>query len=218
MTETGPNMDQAIPQQVTDIVLPKEQKKYTGMAARTQKLLIAGCLPAQAAKALGISEGMVSQWMAEEDFYAQVSEGIKKDLERNEAIDSNYGNIEKMLSDKLLTLVPYMIQPDQVLRTLKFVNDAKRKLDVRVPGEQTAGGVGANNGSAVRLQLPQIVAQTVIINPQNEVVSVGNRDLVTLNSASMETFVATRRPTPKPALLGESTKLKHESKDPWSDL
>lgn len=207
-------MDQPIP-------LTSERKKYTGAAGRILSLIIGGCTQVQAAKAIGVTEGFVSQLCAEHDFQLQIAEAIKADLEKAITIDANYLEIEKALSERLKTATVMMVTPTEILRTLKTINSMQPKTQ-RATGVSEDGVIRSANGTASgvsRLQLPNVIVQQFILNPQNEVVSVGDRALETLNSASMDSLLANKRANPK-VIPSTATRIDtyEQPKDRWSDL
>src|SRR5260221_1337798 len=79
----------------------KPRKEYTGVAGRVLKFLCGGCTPIQAANACGVSESLVSQLCAEEEFQKQIEEKLSKDFERAIQIDHNYNGDAKLLFPKL---------------------------------------------------------------------------------------------------------------------
>lgn len=196
-----------------------QRKIYTGTAARVLKLMSAGCTAVQTAHAIGIDESYVSQLSCEEDFQLQVAEALKKDMERAIEVDKNYGDIEKRLSDRLRELLPMITSADQILRILKFANEAKRRTQNVIPdGANGYNGNGNNTlgGNIVRLVLPNIITQVFVTNPNNEVVAVNQRELVTLDSKSMEGFVKAKKEIPKP--LPTVRIFENESQDKWNNL
>jgi len=202
-------------------VVVAERKQYTGAAARILKLLCSGITQTQAAKAVGVNDSYVSQLCAEPDFQAQIAEHIKKDHERAIKIDENYHDIELSLSNKLKELVPFMHEPDKILRTLKFVNESKKKTDASVPTTDQ----NKESAGPVKLALPVVVIQNFVTNPNNEVVQVEDRNLVTLNSRSIEALVQNRgqtidaSPTPLPAEPKKLQKPNGNGKeDKWNNL
>lgn len=198
-------MSAVLPNTQTSVV----RKTYTGLAARILSLLSGGCTQVQAAHALGVSEAYVSQLMAEDDFKHQIAENIQKDFEKSIAIDNNYLEIEKQLSDKLKTQIGFMHNPDQLIKTLRFVNDAKRKSGIGAAVNGGTNGHSVPGGPVtVNLILPKVVVQDFVLNPNNEVVSVDGKELSTLNSESLNTLVA-KRTSEKKALTydAEQTRL-----------
>lgn len=211
-------MDQTVPNAIASI----ERKIYTGAAARAIKLLGSGALQVETAKALGVTESQVSQWMAEKDFSEQVSELVKKNFADQCIIDENYNKVERKLSERLYQASEMMFDPDKILRTLKFVNEAKRKI---APQENPNGINGSGStiiNMPVTLILPAPVAKEFIFNPQNEIVGIDGKEVMTISSKGIEDLAQiNKNPIVKP---GE-TKLKqlenkHGSRpaDPWSNL
>lgn len=199
-----------------------ERKIYTGLPSRAIKLLGSGALQVEVAKALGVSESQVSQWMAERDFSEQVSELVKKNFADQCVIDENYNRVERKLSERLLSAAEMMFDPDKILRTLKFVNEAKRK----VAPQENSNGMNGNGttifNAPVTLILPAPVAKEFIFNPYNEIVGIDGKEVTTISSKGIEDLAKiNKNPVVKP---GE-TKLKqlenkHGSRpaDPWSNL
>lgn len=215
-------MDQNFVSSVVVTTVSKEIKKYTGAAARVLSLLIGGCSQVQAAKAIGVTEGYVSQLCQEPEFQLQIADAIREDMEKAVTIDANYLDIEKALSEKLKSLIPYLVTPDSVLRSLKAINGMNRKVQgVSATNDGTPGAVNGQQSGAVRLQVPQIIIQNFVTNPNREVVAVDSRELTTLNSASITTLVAEHKAKPKPAIPSEATRITYEqpaNKDKWGDL
>src|SRR6266850_8321470 len=114
-------MNMATPLQVTADP-PREKKEYTGIALRLIKLLGAGCTQREASQACGVDESYISQLLKEREFETQVNEIIEKSFAEQSKIDTNYTELEKKLSERLLSQSEFMHNPDQILRTLKFAN------------------------------------------------------------------------------------------------
>lgn len=195
--------------------LEKEKKLYTGTAARLLKLRGAGCTQEEAAKACGVDASYVSQLEAEEEFKEQVNSLIKQTFEKQSKIDNNYVEIEERLSERLLKNTEFMFNPDQILRTLKFANEAKKKV---LPSGTQPLGTNANGNitvlAPVTLILPGVVAREFIVNPMNEVVAVDGQELTTLPSNNIQQLLQKK----------EQKKLEDKGKngtrqvDPYSDL
>lgn len=200
-------------------------KEYTGLNLKILKLIGRGnCNQAQAAKACGVDESRVSQLMAEPDFQLQVAQMIQEAVEDATQIDANYNDTEKLLSERLKSAAGMMFSPDSILRTLKFVNEAKKR------SAPIGAGVNGINGNGVAvnvtmLMLPTAMRHEYTINPNGEVLEVNGQELVTLNSGSMESFAKQQKLLPKPALVGDThirnlpnVSTRKSNTDPWSDL
>lgn len=209
-------MDQSVPQAVASI----EKKIYTGNAARVMKLLGSGCSQVEAARATGVSEAQVSQLMAEKDFAEQVSDLVKKNFADQSVIDENYNAVEKKLSERLLKAADMMFDPDKILSALKFVNTAKRKIAPQEnPGANGHGAGGTTIIAPVTLILPAPVAKNFIFNPNNEIVGIDGREVVTINSKGMEDLAKEKIP-PKGDTKLKQLENKHGSRqsDPYANL
>jgi hypothetical protein len=210
----------------------KELKKYSGVAGRILNLMKAGVTKQEMlAKAVGCSPAYVAQLLSEEDFQVQVAADVKAGIERSLEIDETYDKIERKLVEKLATMSDMFITPEQVMRALRLVNEANRKTQTARP-MQTDDTPG-RTGNVVKLILPVVIKNQFVVNPNNEVVQVDDRDMVTLNSQSISTLVKnyeTQKQLPKEL---EDTKLniqtpqgsnhEHERSparkvDKWSDL
>jgi hypothetical protein len=193
--------------------IPKTKKEYSGTAGRILKYLSAGCTEMQAATACGVDPSLVSQLKQETEFCEQVAEALRKSVVDAKEVDDNYVEIEKMASKKLRELMHYMQSPDQLLRVAKFANEAKKKL---TPVGQM-NGEHVSDIAPVRLALPTMLVAHIVVNPNQEVVQVGEVALTTLNSKSMESVVKKYRDS----ITIESKPIQEKQsnvQDKWSDL
>lgn len=219
-------MDNA--QQVSATISPnisttKTLKVYSGVAARILSQLSAGANQREAAAACGVTEGFVSQLMAEEDFKAQLKKKFEEATLRAIEIDQNYEEIEHKATEQLRKLIPLLHSPAELLKVALGANSAKRKLAPAV-GKPPEDGNGA--GRVLKIILPQVIVNNYVVNPNNEVVAVGERTLTTLNSASITglmnkhkegLLLEHQKELSQPAIL-DIPKAKHVTKDKWSDL
>lgn len=171
----------------------KELKRYTGTAGRVLDLLIGGATQEQTAHAVGVNPSYVSQLCSEEDFQIQIVEGMKSDIEKSISLDKSYLEIEVELIKKLKALIPFMFNEGQILRALKFVNEAKKKTQAYIPN--SGFNPEGTQASVAKIVIPTFIQQNFILNPNREVVGVDGRELVTLNSKALENMVSS-----KPAL------------------
>jgi hypothetical protein len=191
----------------------KNKKEYTGTAGRILKYLSSGCNDVQAATACGVDPSYVAQLKAEPDFQEQISEALRKSLVDAKEVDDNYAEIERLASKKLRDLMHYANSMDQLLKIAKFANEAKKKLTPIGP----LNGEHVSDIAPVRLAIPYILHQTFVVNPNQEVVKVGERNLSTLNSRSMESIAKQYREVLTIEAKPESIKISN-GKDKWSDL
>lgn len=203
-----------------NISTDKDKKIFTGVAGRLLKLLSTGTTQEEASLAIGVDPSYVSQLRKDPEFDRQLVELIEAGYTDNVDIDNNYVAIEKQLSKRLKEQAEFMQNPDQILRVLKFANEAKKKI---APNGQNGGanGDGKVNGiQPVILILPTVIREKIskefVLNPNNEVVGIDGQVLETLNSASLNQIVNNRKNLlPLKAPNGSITK---QGKDPYSDL
>lgn len=168
----------------------KPRKEYTGVAKRILGYLCGGATPAQAASACGVDESYISQLKSEEDFQIQVAEKLSKDFEVAIKIDENYTEVEKVLSERLRTVIGYMTNADQIARILKTVSAIPKKVQQRIPLNSETDGTAI---APVSLAIPIVAKNVFIVNPNSEVVQLDGKELVTLNSRSMESLLKEKR-------------------------
>lgn len=168
--------------------LTKPRKTYSGIAARVLKLMCNGVTQSQAANSLGIDDTYVSQLASEADFKAYIADALTKSAQDAIDIDSSWVEIERTAVDKLKKLLAYEMNPDRLLRVAKEANIAKRKVPLTPLGNDVPSEL-----APVRLQMPAILVREFIVNPNNEVVALGDQGLVTLNSSSMNSLLEESR-------------------------
>lgn len=207
-----------------NLELSKPRKQYTGTAAKLMKLMASGATQEEASKACGVDASLTSQYMSEPDFKEQLVELIAKSFAEANQIDNNYQAIEKNMSERLLKLTEFMMNPDQVLRVLKFANEAKRKTIPQVQPQ----GLGISGDGTVKilpalLLLPNVMTREFVLNPNNEVVGIDGKELTTLNSTSLNKLIENKRDS-QLKLQNREVPVKHAPKstrnegDPYSDL
>lgn len=206
------------------VVTSKPRKEYTGVAARILKFMCGGATPTQAASACGVDESYVYSLAREEDFQAQIAEKLSKDFELAAQIDENYNEVEKVLSKRLRDVIGYMTNADQIARILKTISAIPKKIQAKVPLNSDSG---AGAVAPVSLLLPIVAKNVFIVNPNQEVVQLNGKDLVTLNSKSMDSLLQEKRERvtieqSKPVVVGierkKSNGKQHPSSDEFADL
>lgn len=161
------------------IVSSEVTKHYDGNAGRALDMLGNGLTPAACAQALGISESYVSQLLSDEEFSKQVTAKRFTNLQKHAERDNSYDELEDKLLTKMSDLLPFMHKPMEVLRALQIINGAKRR---------SAGSTQDNvtvHSTIVTLQLPQMIQNKFIKNSNNQVISAGDQELVTIDSSQL---------------------------------
>lgn len=204
-----------------NISTTKTLKVYSGVAARLLSQLSGGANQREAAAACGVTEGFVSQLMAEEDFKAQLKINFEKATQRAIEIDNNYEDIEKTATDSLKKLIPLVHSPSELMKIAIAANGAKKKF---APKVSEPDGSGASGGRVVNIIMPQVILNNFSMNPNSEIVAVGERTLTTLNAASITSLMNQHKDAKlveqeaelsKPALLEQKAP---NAKDKWSNL
>lgn len=146
------------------------------MDAQTQiiNLLKAKVPSTQIAKAVGVDESYVAQ------IKATISTEIS---EQTIALDKKYDNMEDKLADKLQEVINsgLLLKPNELLNAITKINGLKRRSLERA--ENLNGPSISNN--VVIVTLPEKIVSSYRVNPQNEVIEVGNRSLITMSNNSV---------------------------------
>jgi hypothetical protein len=87
------------------------------MRDRAMELLGSNMTPSMTASILGCSEGLISQYMGEEEFATEVTKRRLKTLQATIQRDNKYDNAEDALLDKLKDLIPSMFDPLKILQS-----------------------------------------------------------------------------------------------------
>jgi hypothetical protein len=164
-------------------------KKYQGVEAQVLKYMGANCSQSEAAKAAGCDTSYVSQLWEQADFRTQVEALRSTNLERKLKVDDAYEETEAILADRLRKSAALLTNTDQILRVLKFTNEAKKKLAPQAKQE-------GDGGTVVNLQIPVFLQQQFRVNPNNEVVEVNGRVLQTMDTKGLERLVKRIAETP----------------------
>lgn len=133
------------------------------------------------ASALGISDGLVSQLLSEEDFAREVHDLRLQNSLQHLNRDKEYDQIEDLLIDKLKDRLENPLQftkPAEILAAIRVINGAKRRS---APAEL---GTGNSGRSVVTLQLPANTefAARFVLNDKSQVIEVAGRPLATMGA------------------------------------
>lgn len=201
-----------------NVVITTATKTFTGISAKCIKLLGNGCTQVEAAKALGVSESQVSQWLADADFKGQVNALVAKTFEEQSVIDENYNKAEKKLSDRLVNLTEHMFDPDKVLRALAFLNQAKRRVSPNIGNQPGMDGINGGAMKPVALLLPGVILKDFLLSPNNEVIGINGKEVITLPSKDINDLSKRKREATDVQFMEVKTKHGPGPKDPWSNL
>lgn len=164
-----------------NIAIPKTPPTGGFMFTPTEEKLIEllgqNLTQVQAARALGLEESEVSRHLANKDLALAVSEKKVATLTAATKRDANYDTLEDKLAAKLDQQLPFIQQPVVTAKILQMVNGLKR----RGATQEDTNRIG-NQTTIVVLQLPQVTRQKFEVNNRNEVVQVGDRPMLTIDS------------------------------------
>jgi hypothetical protein len=142
---------------------------------RALALLGSGVAAESVASALGVTASYISQLLSDDHFANQVTTLRFENLQQHNQRDSTYDSLEDKLLAKLEKAIPMMYKPAEVLKAIQIVNGAKRR-------GQSAPEQVTNQQNIVNLVLPTVVLEQFTTNINNQVVKVGNQELLTLPS------------------------------------
>ena len=160
----------------------------TATEERALSLLGQGCGPELVASAIGVSVSRISQLLSTPEFAARVAELRFASLARHNERDQRADRIEDMLLEKLENVIPYITDPMKLVAAYTRINAAKRR------GSSSPEAITSQT-QVVALNIPSVIVnqynrQDITVNVNNQVIKAGNQDLVTVQSANMESLLA----------------------------
>jgi hypothetical protein len=150
----------------------------TSTEERALTLLGQGIPPETVAASLGITASRISQLLSDENFAAQVAELRYTALAKHNERDSGYDALEDDLLERLRDCLPLMHRPMEILKAIQIINSAKRR------GSSTPEAIQSKQ-SVLTLVMPIQVIQKFTTNLQGQVTSVGEQQLLTIQSGNL---------------------------------
>lgn len=149
-------------------------------------LLSKGLPPSAVANALGIDQSYISQLMSDDEFAAEVSTRKYITVEKHLARDGAIDRLEDKILEKLEHSMAMMHRPMEILKAFSVINAAKRKATIATPAD-----ILSPSTQIINLQMPTIIQQHFTTNINNQVISAGTQNLITIQSNTlMETVKA----------------------------
>jgi hypothetical protein len=145
---------------------------------RALSLLGQGISAAHVAAACGVTESAISQLLADEGFASEVATARYSALSKHNERDCKYDGIEDRLIDKLEDLLPMMMRPMEVLKSIQVINAAKRR------GSSAPENI-TEQTTVVQIIMPQLAISKFVANQQNQVIRAGDQDLLTIQSGTL---------------------------------
>jgi hypothetical protein len=149
----------------------------------------------QSALALGITPSAVSQYLDDEEVAAEISARRYTQLSGHNQRDANYDKLEDRLLEQLEFSVPMLTDPMKIQRVLATINAAKRR------GTSTPESI-LNKQNHVTLVLPTKIVNNYQVNGNNQVVRIGDTDLVTIQSDTLLKKVKQNEPATNTEAIG----------------
>ena len=166
--------------------------------SRALALLGSGIAPHTVAASLGISQARISQLLSDENFAAQVAELRYKNLAKHNEHDSQLDEVEDALVKRLINdCLPLMHRPMEIIKAIQVINAAKRR------GASTPEAI-VEKQSIVQLVVPVQIINKFQTNLQGQVVTVGEQNLLTIQSGALEGLA--KRKHDADAIAGEVTR------------
>ena len=155
---------------------------------RALSLLGQGCGPELVASAIGVSVSRISQLLSTPEFAEKVAALRFASLARHNERDQRADRIEDLLLEKLENVIPYITDPMKLVAAYTRINAAKRR------GSSSPEAITAQT-QVVSLNIPSVVInqhvkQDITVNINNQVIKAGTQDLITVQSANMESLLA----------------------------
>lgn len=156
----------------------------TSTETRALELLGQGIAQEQVALALGVTPSAISQLMAREDFAGRVQTLRYENLQKHNQRDAKLDQLEDSVIEKLTEMLPLVMKPLEAARILQVTNAAKRR-GASAPEEII------NTREIVNLTLPVTLVNNfrLIQTSDGQVVSAGEKDLVTIQSARLPALI-----------------------------
>lgn len=145
-------------------------------------LISRGLSQIEVAKATGFSAGYISQVVNDPINLELIKEAQAKTLSAKVSLDDTYDSIEAKAAEILLeTIVTkgQLMEPMKLMKLMQVANTAKRRLSTDLRQEDTSSSY------TVTINLPNVAMPTLTLvkSANNEVLQVGDLELLTMPSA-----------------------------------
>lgn len=151
-------------------------------------LLTQGVSQSEAARALGITPGAVTQLLEHPEVSAALDKYRLDQIAKSSQIDANYDAIELQLLEQMKKVLPLLMRPGEIAQVLTRVNSAKRR--------GVAHTAAAGPAKVLTLNIPAALQAKFVLNAANQVVEAGNQTLVTMQSANIAKFAEAHHARP----------------------
>lgn len=156
----------------------------TGIKQRALEMLALNMPQSAVAGRLGITEGAVSQLMADPAFLEALESKRVQISEKDQAFDDKLEKAEEDALDRIAARVQFGNLRDS-LSAFKVLNSARRRKDSQ---QHTP----TNQGTAVLINMPVTLIPQFVINQKSEVVEVDGKTMLSASPAQMNKIMEER--------------------------
>ena len=162
--------------------------------SRALALLSSGITPEQTAAALGVTPSAISQLISDAEFANELATARFEKLKKNNARDEELDSLE----DELITIMKQQMaliafDTNKIPRLFSIINAAKRR------GASAPESAHTHN-TIIQLNVPVSIVSRFRVNSNNQVVSAGSQDLITIQSGNMRNLVESQNHEPQRSL------------------
>lgn len=151
----------------------------TNLEDKALQLLTAGLATNKVAEALGVTPARISQLMENQAFKERLAEEKFSTLVKYNKADTALDSLEQRVLGKLDETIDMVFDPMKLAKVFQVLNGAKRR------GTSILTDL-PDQGSVVPLTLPQQVANTFVLNINNQVVKAGGEELITMQPNALK--------------------------------
>jgi predicted transcriptional regulator len=155
-----------------------QNSQLTSIQEKALTLLGNGVSGEAVAAALGVTPSAISQLISNPEFAEQIATLRYENLQKHNDRDNKYDSMEDRLLAQLDNLLPLMMKPLEVLRAIQVINAAKRR------GASTPDSI-INKQTTINLVMPTQIIQKFSTNVNNQVITAGETELLTIDSKSL---------------------------------
>lgn len=141
--------------------------------------LLGDGIPAETvAASLGLTPGRISQLVSDEYFSAKLIELKYRNLQAHTARDKKIDSLEDTVLAKIEETIPLVYRPMELTRMFQTLNGAKRR------GSSTPESI-TEKQTVISLVMPVQIIQKFAANINNQVTTVGDKPLITMQSGTL---------------------------------
>lgn len=161
---------------------------FSSTESRALELLGSGVASSVVATALGVTQARISQLLSDEEFSKKVTELKFKNLQKHNARDSSYDEVEDDLLDRFKEMSPLITRPMEILKALQIINSQKRR------GHSSPDAIHTSQ-PVVNLTIPVQVVNRFTRDINNQVIEAGSQTLLTIQSSKVQELSQKRERT-----------------------